>query len=296
MFQVKRAVMEPIDYHDMEKIIQLSGGKAVSVPGGSTSNMLRALASFGQRCAIVGKVGTDEMGQRYVQSMTELEITPRLAETSTHTSIVLSMVTPDGERTMRTFMGASAEFHPNELDPSDFEGVQLFHVEGYSFYNEGLTERAMRLAKNAGAKVSLDLSSFEVVRIFKEPILHCLHTFVDIVLANEQEVRELSGFYEEEEGCDFLGEFCETVVVMMGKRGGWVRHVDKKIRYPAVVVTPIDTTGAGDVFTSGFLHGYLCDFDLKEAARLGAMAASMVVQEIGAYVPREKLADLLRVK
>jgi sugar/nucleoside kinase (ribokinase family) len=194
---------------------------------------------------------------------------------------------------MRTFMGASTEFHPHELDPNDFEGIRLFHVEGYSFYNEGVVERAMRLAKNAGAKVSLDLSSFEVVRIFKEPIIHCLNTYVDIVLSNEQEVRELSGHHDEEEGCDFLGDICETAIVMMGKRGGWIRHQEQKIRYPAFVVPPIDTTGAGDIFTSGFLHGYLSNYDLKEAARLGAMAASMVVQEIGAVVPKEKLIELV---
>ena len=284
--------MEPIDHETLERIVAGSGNQPTLVPGGSASNAIKGLSKFGEKCALMGKIGTDALGQLYTDTFEDWGIIPCFPESSSPTAQVLCMVTPDGERTMRSCLGASLEMHGDDLDPQAFEGVKLVHVEGYSMFNDALTERAMEYAKAAGAKISLDLASFEIVRTFKERYQGLLRDYVDILFANEDESHELTGLAEED-SCDALAELCEVSVVLMGKDGCWVRRGNDKVRCPAYCVEPIDTTGAGDLFASGFLHGYLQNKSLQECAHYGALAGAAVVQVLGAEVPAERWPGIL---
>lgn len=287
----KKAGMEPIDYETLEDIIIGSGKKPITVLGGSARNTLHGLSRFGEKCALIGMRGSDERGETYSQLLKEQGIDSLLVVSSTPTATVLSLVTPDGERTMRTFQGASTHMRGMHLNPQDFSGVRLVHLEGYTLYNQDLTEAAMSIAQEEGAKVSFDLASFEITRQFKDHILYLLDNYVDIVFCNEQEAFALTGLCEEE-SCDFLAECCEVSVVLLGPRGCWVRRGNNKGHCPAYPVQPVDTTGAGDLFASGFLHGYLQGYPLQICAHYGAIAGRAVVQVIGAEIPHERWVEI----
>ncbi len=287
--------MEHVSFSELQRLIDESGQVPVPVPGGSCSNMLRGLASFGQKCAVIGKVGNDEFGNRYVQALGEHNVDGFLFPSETPTSTVLSLVDPHGKRTMRTYLGASEELRPSDLSASIFEGVRLVHIEGYALYNIGPMKEVLKMARQAGCEISLDLAAFEVVRTFKEELKSILPDYIDILFANEDETRELTGL-EPEPGCDALAEMVPTTVVMVGKEGCYAkRREEKKIHYPAFVVDePIDTTGAGDLFASGFLHSYLTGMDLHDCVRIASLTGATVVQVLGAVVPKALWPPLLQ--
>lgn len=285
--------MEPVTYEQLERIVAASGSQSVFVPGGSARNTLHGLARFGEKCALVGMVGNDSRGKAYRKLLEEQGIVPLLLESPTPTAIVLSLVTPDGERTMRTFQGASVEIRGRHLDPRLFVGVKLVHLEGYALFNDDLVETAMRLAQEAGAKVSFDLASFEIVKAFRPHILYLLECYVDLIFCNEEEAKTLLGL-KEEEACDRLAGLCEVAIVLMGRNGCWVRSGDQKKHCPAYPVEPLDTTGAGDLFSSGFLHGYMRGYPIEICAHYGAIAGRAVVEVMGPVIPHEAWEEIFQ--
>ncbi|MBS0622568.1 MAG: hypothetical protein JSR80_06385 [Verrucomicrobia bacterium] len=285
--------MEPISVADMEQLIKASGEVPIPVPGGSASNMLRGLSAFGVKCAVVGKVGNDERGNHYTEGLRKTGVEGFLLKTQTPTTTVLSLVEVTGARTMRTYMGASQELTPDELLFEYFEGIKLLHIEGYAFYNFPVVARAIELAKQAGAKVSLDLASFEVVRQFRDKLAPLLQGAIDIIFANHDEAHEITG-EEPSQAVDLLAQTCEVAIVMVGKEGCWVKKGEEKIHHPAFVVEyPVDTTGAGDLFASGFLHQYLKGAPLWDCARVGSLTGAAVVQVLGAVIPQALWQSLL---
>lgn len=287
----KKGGMELISHHTMQQIIKSSGKVPTMAAGGSGMNTIKGLANFGHSCAMTGKLGNDENGKRIAANIKELKITPLYMQSQTPTGLSLCLVTPDTERTLRTYVGAAKEMSGADLNPAWFEGVKLVHLEGYTLLNHELAERAITLAKEAGAKVSFDLASFEIATKYKEKIIHLLSRHIDILFANESETRTFTKL-DPERGCDILKDLCETVVVYLGEHGGWAARGTEKIRYPAFKTNPLDTTGAGDLFASGFLHGYLLDLPLEECTRRGALAASTVVQVMGAEIPPDHWKQL----
>lgn len=288
----KKGGMEPINFETLEKIIHGSKALPVTVPGGSTRNTLHGLSRFGEKCALIGMIGKDERGELYKKLLEEQSILPLLIESPFPTAIVLALVTPDGERTMRTFQGASVHIRGQHLDPELFKKPKIVHLEGYTLFNDDLTETAMRLAKEYNAKVSFDLASFEIAKSFKEYILFLLKNYVDIIFANQDEVFALTGEKNPEVACNYLGSLCETAVVLMGKDGCWVSHRGATLHCPAYPVQPLDTTGAGDLFASGFLHGYIRDYPINICAHYGAIAGRAVVQVMGPIIPHDAWQEI----
>lgn len=276
---------EPIDHSTLKALVTKSGGQPKMIPGGSTSNLLRGLAGFGTSCVQLGMIGKDAVGQEFIKAMRAAGVTPLLKESDEHTSQVLCLVAPSGQRTMRFCLGASRLLKPEHLTAEQFVGHQHLHVEGYSFYAPGTAEKAMELAQNEGLSISLDLSSFEVVRAFLPQFMHVLEEYVDVVFANEKETEALLGV-SGEKGCDALAALCEVGIVMMGAKGAWIRRGVQKMHIPAVpVFKPVDTTGAGDLFGAGFLHGYLDHYPLQQCGELGSHAAAAVIRDWGAVIP-----------
>lgn len=278
--------MEPIDFASLQSIIEASGSKPISVLGGSSRNVLAGLARLGNCCALLGMVGSDKRGERYRKLLEKQGIESLLLEGDLPTGIVLSMVTPDGERTMRTFQGATTQLGGHDLNVDMFCGAQLVHVEGYALFNDELAEKAMYYAKKVGARISFDMASFEIVRANKEHINHLIDSYVDIVFANEDESR---AFCQQEpiEAAKLLANRCETAVILMGEQGSIIGQGDKLIEAAAYRVDPVDTTGAGDLYTSGFVHGYLSGQSLESCAHFGAVLGRAVVQVMGPAIPEE---------
>lgn len=284
------------DYHVLNKIIEESKTTSVIINGGSCANTIKGLAHLGRKCALVGKIGEDPLGKQYLQSLQQLGIRSLYLPTATPTAQAVSLVTSDGERTMRSFLGASLEMKAEDLDPAIFKGVKLVHIEGYSLQNGTLTQKAMELAKNAGSRVSFVLSSYEIVDQYKDQIVKLIADYCDIVFADRQEIKALAQS-EPEKGCDLLKDLCEIAVVTQGKDGCWVGHGNEKFLYPTTPVVPVDSTGAGDFFACGFLDGFLKGCSLQECARYGTLLGAAVVQVMGAELPQdtwEKLKKTLQ--
>lgn len=279
--------MEPVDYKTFLNIIEQTGPAINLATGGSSANTIKGLAQLGHRCALLGKIGSDAAGKTFLEEIKNLNIIPLLLSSPQATGQVLCLVTPDGQRTFRDFLGAGTEMAADDLKPSHFEGVKHVHIEGYTLMNETLTQRAMEYAKQAGAKVSFDMASFELAEHYKMQIIHLVAQHVDILFANRDETWTLTG-HEPKKGCAILKDLCNVAVVMVGKEGCWIGHEDQVIHCPAYPInTPLDTTGAGDLFAAGFLHGYLRGKSLQQCAHYGALAAAEVVQIFGAAIPNE---------
>lgn len=254
------------------------------IPGGSCAVTIKGLAKLGVNCRFIGKVGEDKSGDLFFHGLVHAGVIPQLLTTNTHTSLLLSLVTPDGQRTMRCCFGAANELKPDELTYVRFLGATHVHLEGYCLYNDRIIHRAIKRAKQSGATVSLDLSSFEVVRLFKEEIHYLLNGQVDVVFANEDEAYELTGL-PPREACEMLRQICKVAVVLVGKEGCWVGSNDCVFQSKPPQVQVVDTIGAGDLFASGFLYGYVHGLPLPECARIGNLLGSTCVQTAGAEIP-----------
>lgn len=283
--------MVAVDYPQLKSLIKKSGIEPIPIPGGSCANTMRGLAQLGNACAFTGKIGRDPMGKKFVESLLRVGITPKLVLTSTPTGQALCIITPDGERTMRSFLGSGKEMSPKDLHPSTFSGAKLVHIEGYTLLNEGLTKQAMELAKAAGAKVSLDLGSFEVVSQFKETLIELIAQYVDVLFGNQNEIQTLTQL-PPQKACQLLSDICETVVVLLGGEGCLVGNHSKQVQCPALAVPVIDTTGAGDLFVSGFLHGYLKGHSIEECGYFGTLVGAEVVQVRGVDISPEQWSKL----
>ncbi len=286
--------MVAVDYPTLLNIIEEAGGNRSSVFfGGSGANTIKGLAHLGCRCGLIGRIGTDTAGKNFLEQMESLGVKSFLRHTETPTGQVVCLITPDQERTMRSFFGASQEMSEKDLDPAVFEGVRLVHIEGYSLLKGSLVQRAMAVAKEAGARVSFDLGSFELVHAYK-PLIIDLIKYVDILFANRDEVYALTQL-DPQKGCDVLKDLCEIAVVLTGPEGCWIGRHDRRMHHPAFRVEAIDSTGAGDLFASGFLYGFLQGRSLDECAYYGSLTGAAAVQVRGAEIPDERWNEIKKL-
>lgn len=290
----KKGGSQQTEWSFVEKIIQQSKvQKSYVTAGGSCSNTIKGLSSLGHKCAFFGKLGQDEMGLKYCTSLCSYGIVPLCLSSQQSTQVCMCLISSDGDRTMRCYPGAANELTSDELTETLFQGVKLVHIEGYMLYCKDKTfvATAMKLAKEAGAIVSFDLSSYDLIRLHKDRILEILTNYVDIVFANEDEVKELTG-KASWEGCKALKEICPIAVVMIGCQGCIVGSGSLVHHSPAIPIKAIDTTGAGELFASGFLHGYLEGLSLERCAQAGNRTGAAVCEIYGAEIPQEKWTEI----
>ncbi|HEV8052061.1 MAG TPA: adenosine kinase [Parachlamydiaceae bacterium] len=280
-----------IDYKDLQKILSNQSSIEKISAGGSAANTLKGLAQLGHSCGIIGKTGQDEAARQFTENMKHYGVFPHLSISTLPTAQVACLITPDHERTMRAYIGAGAEMNASDMTIDFFKNVNLVHIEGYLINRQGVVEKAMKLAKKAKAKISFDLSSFEIIDEYREAMQILLKGYVDIVFANAEEAQMLTGF-PPEEACMLLRDLCGTAIVKMGDKGCWGATKTEKVFHPAYQVKVVDTTGAGDLFASGFLHGFLLNKSLEESLRYGSLVASYVIQTFGAEVPLPKWPEI----
>lgn len=281
-----------VDHILFQQIINESGAKAMIRPGASAVNMIKGLQQLGDGCALITTIGKDTEGEFFLSSLRDLGINLFLETSDIPTGKSACLVTPNGERTMRTFLGASRENDRLCLSTAMFEGISHFHLEGYQLFHHKLVREAVALAKNNGATVSLDLSSFEVVRINKDFIWELLDNHaIDILFANQEEALALTGLAAKE-ASELLGRYCSISVVTMGEKGCYTNQGGKQWQCKAFNVEVVDTIGAGDLFISGFLHGFLHNQPIPVCASWGTLLASHVVQVLGAEIPQERWIEI----
>lgn len=273
---------------------ELKGGDRHFVTGGSASNTISGLAALGAPCHFIGKTGDDETGEFFRSDMEKHGVTTHIVKSDLPTGVCVSLISPDSERTMATCLGAASTLTENDFDPDWFKGVDLCHIEGYLVQNTAMIEAAMKMAKAAGAKVSLDLASYNVVEENLEFLRRAVKEYVDIVFANEEEAKSFAQT-DPESAVDFIAEMCEIAVVKLGKKGSLVKKDGKTVRVDCLPnVKAIDTTGAGDLFASGFLYGLHMGYDMERCGKIGSLVGGHIVQVVGSKMSEETWADILR--
>lgn len=259
------------------------------VTGGSASNTIAGLAKLGVSCGFIGKVGDDEEGRFFGDDMKRCGVEPFLIKSDLPTGVCVSLISPDSERTMITYLGAACELQAADLKKSQFEGYDLFHVEGYLVQNFELIETALKMAKEAGLKISLDLASYNVVEDNLEFLRRITSQYVDIIFANEEEAKSFTGLTPNEAAVVMAEQYCEIAVVKKGKEGSVIRKGDDEYEIkPMAGVEAIDTTGAGDLYASGFLYGLANNLPLNECGELGASVSGHIVQVVGTKMDDSK--------
>lgn len=262
---------------DMEKI-QSSGGSA--------ANTIHGLARLGVETAFMGKVGKDELGDFFHEDLVKSKINPKLFFGKNRSGRAIALVSPDTERTFATYLGAAIELSADDLNPENFEGYDYFHVEGYLVQNHSLLEEALRLAKDKGLKVSLDLASYNVVEENLEFLRMIVRHYVDIVFANEEEAKAFTG-KDPLQAVEEISQFAEIAVVKTGRKGSIIQRGEEIIHVGIIDVEPIDTTGAGDLYAAGFLYGLSKAYSLKKCGETGAILGGKVIEVIGAKMRDE---------
>ena len=249
--------------------------------GGSACNTILALGNLHARPGVVGKIGNDRNGWFFENTFREQGITPHIIHSATPTGVASTLITPDGQRTFGTFLGAAAELRPEEIDERWFDGYDYLYIEGYLVQNHELIERIVNYAKGRGMKIGLDMASYNIVRSDREFFEHLLKK-TDIVFANEEEANAFSGGKSPRAALDDLARYCEVAVVKIGKTGSMALSHGEFVRVPArPVERVVDTTGAGDFFAAGFLYGHCLGNDLAECVRKATVLAAYVIEVVG---------------
>jgi sugar/nucleoside kinase (ribokinase family) len=286
--------MEHLSFSQFQNLLDGAGGVAHTSLGGCTTNKLKGLSRLGHSVLIHGAVGKDDESNVVRSGLEGYGIRSRLVTFREPTTRVLCFVDRDGGRTFRTYPGAGSKLSPSHLERSLFSDASLLIIEGYLMSNPGLVEAAMEMGKAAGLKIIFDLGCLEYCHLYGDDIRRLLQKHVDILFANRHEVEALLKM-SPQEGCHQLQQWVEIAVVSMSEEGCWVGHQGKIEHYPALPVeNPSDTTGAGDLFASGFIHGYLCGRPMKDCAHLGALIANAVVQVDGTDIPDAQWEKILQ--
>ena len=251
------------------------------VPGGSAANTIDGLANLGVETAFVGKVGNDQLGDKYAQGLSAIGVKPQLFKSETQTGVALALVTPDSERTFATYLGAAVELTAEEITIDLFRNFDYAYIEGYLVQNHDLVRKVAEMARKAGLTTALDLASFNVVEENLDFLKEIIKEHVDIIFANEDEARAFTGL-EAQEAVHALLEYCDIAVVKTGKNGSLICHADDQFCIGVLGDSCIDTTGAGDLYAAGFLYGLSCNFDLGTCGRIASVVAGHVIRVYGA--------------
>lgn len=278
-----------VDSDQMEDLLARVPGREVLAPGGSAGNAIFGLARLHNSTAFLGKLGDDIAGDFYRSRLIELGGSDeffRVIEGGV-TGRCLSMITPDSERTMRTDLGVASSLTADDISEADFEGVDHVHVEGYLLYIDGVTEKVLATAAECGCTISIDLATFEIVRLKRDLLAQLLEDYVDVVFANEDEAAAFAGSEDPAEQAAALFECCSVVAVKLGAEGCYLQDDSGVYIIPGQKVEVIDTTAAGDLWAAGFLHGWLNGASLEQCGEYGTITASEVIQVMGSQISEE---------
>ena len=275
-----------VDKEFIDETLLLSSQPPSLVPGGSACNTVVGVSKLGGAARFVGKCGSGAMGEFFENDLKRQNVQPLLLRSGSPTGRVLSIITPDAQRSMFTFLGASAETTPQEIEQDCFKNAAVVHIEGYLLFNPELISQVLKTAKNAGAKVSLDLASFNVVKESHKQLQHIVESYVDILIANEDEALAYTGHEDEAHAIQALAADVEIAVLKVGQRGSFIARGDQIVPIQPQTGAPIiDTTGAGDLWAAGFLYGLVNGYALEQCGELGSACGYEVCQVVGANIP-----------
>ena len=267
--------------------------------GGSAANTMAGFASFGGKGGFIGKVADDALGETFKNDLISQGVTYNTQSLvmGAPTGRCMILVTPDAQRTMNTFLGASVELTPNDIDRDLIAAAKVTYLEGYLYDRDQAKQAfaaAAEAAHDAGHRVALTLSDPFCVDRHRHDFLRLVEEHVDILFANEEEIKSLYMQENFEDAKSAVSQHVEIAVLTRSEKGAVILHKNKEIIISAEPVAKVvDTTGAGDQFAAGFLYGFTQDMDLAACGKLGAIAAAEVISHIGPR-PAVKLSDLAK--
>lgn len=262
--------------------------------GGSAANTIRCMARLGAEVGFIGKVGKDSTGMFFEQALANLSIKPFVGHGQNRSGRCLALVSPDGERTMVTYLGAALELCEEDIPATTFEGFDCLYIEGYMVQSHAVIAHAIRTAKECGLKVAIDLASYNVVLENRDFLLDLAERYVDIIFANEQEAAAFSGCEDAEEALEFIAQMCDLAVVKIGTRGALIKQRGGERLHVGIMAAAkrVDTTGAGDFYAAGFMAGLCAGLDLRQCGTIGAIAAGKVIEVVGTTFGEEAWREI----
>jgi len=293
-----KGFMRLIDADEAARLYEAMG-PAIERSGGSVANSIAGAASFGAKSGFIGRVAADQFGGIFRHDIRSLGIayTTEPANDGAPTARCLVLVTPDGERTMNTFLGTSVDFTPADMDEDMIGAAKIVYLEGYLFDKDAAKSAfraAAKLAKAAGAKVALTLSDPFCVDRHRADFRKLVKEDADIVFANEKEITTLYEVNSFDEAADMALQDCELAILTRSEAGSVIVGAGQTTEVAADPVSKVvDATGAGDLYAAGFLYGLTQGLPVEACGRLGSLAAAEVISHIGAR-PETNLAKLAR--
>ena len=294
---IQKGAMDMISREQMYVIRKYQANtETTQAPGGANCNTMRSIALLGGQSGFIGKVGDDSLGQFYEEALLKAGVASYLIKTEGPSGACTVFISPDGERTMGTFLGPAPTISPDEITEDVLRNYNCIHIEGYLIVNEELVRETMKKAKRLGLKVALDLANYNIVNAYKGLLEEVIPQYVDILFANASEAEAFTGL-PAQEAVKALEKQVDVALVTLGKEGSLIGSHGQFYHVDAEGGKPVDTTGAGDNFAAGFLYGQSVGASLVQSAQIGSMLSGYVIDVVGPQVPADKWEQIkLKVK
>lgn len=283
---IEKGIMQLVETQRSEELFSAMDER-VQTPGGSVANTIAGIGSLGLATGFIGRVRDDELGHFYADAMTREGIdfvNAPVAGGELPTSRSMIFVSPDGERSMNTYLGISAELGPDDVDESVAAGAEVVFLEGYLFDKDKGKDafiRTARACRAAGGKAGIAISDPFCVERHRADFVSLIENEMDFVIGNEAEIRSLYQDNDLEADLARVAAACPLVVCTRSGDGVSIMHEGKRTDIPVTKIVPVDATGAGDQFAAGFLFGLVSGRDMETCGRMGNVCAAEVISHIG---------------
>ena len=275
-------LVDEIEFKNLLSLVKIEE----TISGGSIANSIVGLSQLGNNVGFIGKISDDDLGEKYEKGLIKENVKYLYSKKkeALPTGTCLILITPDSERTMCTFLGTAGKIDENDIDTKIFKNTEIIFLEGY-LWDKGGPKRAFDKAISSSKKIAMSLSDLFCVERHKKEFLELVKNKLDIVFANEQEILSLTNSKSLDEVINFAKQVKKKIVITRGEKGAISIKDDKVIECPAKTnLNIIDLTGAGDLFASGYLHGYVNNFSEKDCLVKATEMSSKIIQKIGARI------------
>lgn len=290
--------MHLIDEDQSAKILKkIEDYSVLTSPGGSAANTLAGVGVLGGSALLMGKVGNDKHGAVYEQKTSEGGVDVKLGKHDSITGHAITFITPDKERTFATHLGAAVYFRQEDVYEDEIKNSKILHIEGFQLEDPELKKAslyAMKIAKDNGVKVSIDLADPALIKRNLESFKDIVKDYADIIFVNETEAEAFTG-KKEEEALHDIYDMCEVAIVKLGGEGSLIKAKDLVYKIPINEVKVVNTNGAGDAYAAGFLYSIAKDIPIERAGKIAAYISSQVVASNGARVERSLEDELSKL-
>ena len=275
-------LVDEIEFKNLLSLVKIEE----TISGGSIANSIVGLSQLGNNVGFIGKISNDHLGEKYEEGLIKENVQYLYSKKkeSLPTGTCLILITPDSERTMCTFLGTAGKIDENDIDTKAIKDSEIIFLEGY-LWDKGGPKRAFDKAISSSKKIAMSLSDLFCVERHKNEFLDLVKNKLDIVFANEQEILSLTNSKSLDEVINFAKQIKKKIIITRGERGALSINNDEVIECPAKTnLKIVDLTGAGDLFASGYLHGYINKFLEKDCLLKATEMSSKIIQKIGARI------------